>query len=425
VNGSDDKFGGGALYWPRVGFSLGFFDRRAIRAQSFYPHDFVHVTTAPSHPADGPVLLTGATGFIGMQLLARYLERTDRQVYVLVRAGDEFEAGARIRATVAQLVGDGDLGQRVVAVPGDVTQRGLGLDRRMRDEIAARVTEVVHSAASVSFTLPLAESREINVEGTRRLLQLAELCDGLRRFSYVSTAYVAGTHTGRFGEDDLDVLQGFRNPYEQSKFEAERLVSAHKERLPIQVFRPSIVVGEEASGWTTAFNVVYGPLRAFSAGAYAAIPARRSAPVDVVPVSYVADAILELSGRDGGAGETYNLAAGPQATTVGELIDLSARYFGRRRPLAIPPSVYRRFVHPLLLRRSGERRRRALERSEALFPYFAMRTTYDTSRAFAQLAPAGIRPRPLADYFKRIVDFAVRSDWGRRPIARTEALTAA
>ena len=101
------------------------------------------------------------------------------------------------------------------------------------------------------------------------MLELAELCrrrGGLRRFSYVSTAYVAGTHDGEFSEDQLDVGQGFRNPYERSKFEAEQLVRAYRGRLPIQVFRPSIIVGERATGWTVSFNVLYAPLKAFAAG---------------------------------------------------------------------------------------------------------------------------------------------------------------
>ena len=107
---------------------------------------------------------------------------------------------------------------------------------------------------------------------------------------------MAGTHKGEFGEDQLDVGQRFRNPYEQSKFEAERLVRAADGRLPIQIFRPSIVVGERTTGWTPAFNVLYSPLKAFVRGSLPAVPARRSAPVDVVPVDYVADAVFELAG---------------------------------------------------------------------------------------------------------------------------------
>jgi thioester reductase-like protein len=382
---------------------------------------------APPTPT-GPLLLTGATGFLGMELLARYLERTERTVYALVRARDDAEAQARLRATVERVVdAPGRFDHRLLAIRGDVAQPGLGLPRSRRLALAGAVTEIVHAAASVSFTLPLAEAREINVEGTQRMLELAELCMAhgrLRRFSHVSTAYVAGTATGSFGEDDLDLGQGFRNTYERTKWEAEGLVRAHAERLPIQVFRPSIVVGEQTTGWTAAFNVIYAPLRAYAKGAaLPLIPGRRSAPVDVVPVDYVADAIFALASREEGTGAngTYSLAAGPQASSVGELVTLSARAFDRRRPITLPPALYRRTLHPLLLRRSRGARRRWLQQGPVFFPYFALRVRHDTTRAQAALAPAGIAPPLLPDYFERLVDFAEAAQWGRRTLSRVDA----
>jgi long-chain acyl-CoA synthetase len=368
--------------------------------------------------SDCPVFLTGATGFIGMELLARYLQRTDRQVYALVRARDDAAAQARLEATISRMLPDpAGYADRVVAVRGDVTQPGLGMAPRRRTEVAEAVGEIVHSAASVSFSLPLAESRAINVDGTRQILELAGLTarrgDGLRRLSYVSTAYVAGDRRGSFGEDELEVGQRFRNPYEQSKFEAERLVRAHTHKLPIQIFRPSIVVGEADTGWTPAFNVIYWPLRAFARGTYSALPARASAPVDVVPVSYVADAIFELSGQEARSGETYNLAAGARASTVGELLEMSAAYFGRRAPVALPAAPYRRVVHPILVRRGGPKQRKALRSTEVFFPYFAMRVNFDTWLAQRRLGPAGLEVPRLPDYFGTLMDYAVAADWGR------------
>jgi long-chain acyl-CoA synthetase len=375
---------------------------------------------APHHGgmADDPVFLTGATGFLGMELLARYLERTDRQVYALVRGRTDAEATERLHAAIGCMLPDpAGYADRVVAVRGDVTRPGLGMAPRKRAEVAETVTEIVHSAASVSFSLPLDASRAINVEGTRRILDLAALAmrrgHGLRRLSHVSTAYVAGDRRGRFGEDELEVGQRFRNPYERSKFEAERLVRAHTHALPIQIFRPSIVVGEADTGWTPAFNVIYWPLRAFARGTYSAIPARMSAPVDVVPVSYVADAIHRLAGDDARSGETYNLAAGDRASTVGELLAMSAAYFGRRKPFAIHSGTYRRVVHPIVVRRAGAKRRRALRNSEVFFPYFAMRVNYDTWLAERRLRPAGIEVPRLSDYFERLMDYAVAADWGQ------------
>jgi nucleoside-diphosphate-sugar epimerase len=87
------------------------------------------------------------------------------------------------------------------------------------------VSDIVHCAASVSFSLPLDRSREINVDGTRQMLDFGVECEsrgGLGHFAYVSTAYVAGTHEGVFNEDDLNVGQDFRNPYERSSRLARR-----------------------------------------------------------------------------------------------------------------------------------------------------------------------------------------------------------
>jgi long-chain acyl-CoA synthetase len=361
-----------------------------------------------------------------MELLSRYLERSERPVYALIRAPHEAAAEARLRSALASLYGDTDVyADRVVAVPGDIESPGLGLDRSSRRLLSERVTEIVHSAASVSFSLPLEDARQINVSGTRRVLELGQDCllgrGGLRRFSYLSTAYVAGDHGGEFREDQLEVGQGFRNSYERSKFEAERLVHDYADHLPLQVFRPSIIVGERTTGWTNSFNVLYPPLKAFARGAYPAIPARRSTPVDVVPVDYVADAVFELSRRPFAGEETYHLVAGADATSADRLASMASRYFGRRPPRMIPPRIYRRLVHPLLVRLSEGRRRRALEQSEVLFPYFSMQVRFDDTRARSRLSPAGVRVSPLEHYFERLLDFAEGARWGRSARGRAEA----
>lgn len=378
----------------------------------------------------GAVLLTGATGFLGMELLAAYLERTDRHVYALVRAAGASEARARVERTLRRLLGPHHPHtERVTAVHGDLTRDGLGMGRRRREALAGEVDEIVHCAASVSFDSELPAARAINVEGTRRVLELAERCQmsggGLRRLTHVSTAYVAGQHDGCFSEDDLDVGQSFRNAYEQSKFEAERLVASRRAQLPITVVRPSIVVGERHSGWTASFNVLYWPLRAFSRGAYLALPARAAAAVDVVPVDYVTDAILALGRAPEAEGITFHLTAGRHVGSVGELVGMASAFFERPPPRLIEPAVYRRVVHPLLMRAiDDERRLRALRRSEVFFPYFAAQVRYDDRRTRAALHHTGIEPSPLRDYFPRLVDFALAAEWGRRELPRPGAVVA-
>src|SRR3954468_20747983 len=90
----------------------------------------------------GDVLLTGATGFVGRELLARFLERDEGRVHALVRARDDDEAAARLPEH-----------ERLSAWAGDIERPALALDARLADELAERVSTVVHCAASVSFSL--------------------------------------------------------------------------------------------------------------------------------------------------------------------------------------------------------------------------------------------------------------------------------
>jgi thioester reductase-like protein len=348
------------------------------------------------------VLLTGATGFVGMEVLARLLERTDREVVALVRAADPAGARDRLYAVLERLGAEEHAG-RVHAVAGDITSPGLGLTDAERDALAARIDAIVHCAASVSFSLPLDESRAINVEGTRRVLDLAERAPSLERIVHVSTAYVAGTVEGRFGEDDVDVGQDFRNAYEQSKLEAELLVR-ERAHLPAAIARPSIVVGDSSSGWTSSFNVVYFPLQAFARGLTAAVPADPEAIVDVVPVDYVADGIL--AALDAPEPATYNLVAGDGALRVGELAELAGRYFERPAPELIAPHAF-------------DQSSPVLEQMEVYFPYFSVYGRFDDAHARS----VGLKAPPLASYFDRIMDFAVAARWGKREPPRVQPVT--
>jgi thioester reductase-like protein len=376
-----------------------------------------------SHPFSPPVpegalLLTGATGFVGMEVLARFLERSDRHVVALVRAADDEEAAGRLRATLATCCGDPDgYADRVTAVAGDITVPRLGLGDGWA-ALAERIGVIVHGAASVAFDLSLEESRTINVEGTRQMLELAAACPGLERFTYVSTAYVAGDRRGTVYEDDPGGGR-FRNAYERTKHEAECLVAAHRDEMEITIARPSIVVGDHRTGWTAAFNVLYAPLRAFEAGVIPVVPARKRSPVDVVPVDYVADAVHALTEAPEAAGQTLHVVAGASASTVGEIVRLAGERFTARQPRIVPPRVYRAVIGKIVDKRAPASARRLLASNEAYFPYFEMRVRFDDARARAILEPRGITPAPLRSYFDRLMDYAQAARWGRREVART------
>jgi thioester reductase-like protein len=362
-----------------------------------------------------PVFLTGATGFLGMEVMARLLEQGDREVLALVRAADATAAQERLDGVLAKLWRDpSPYRSRARAVVGELTQPGLGMAPRDRAAIAEEAGAVMHCAASISFDVPLEEARTINVEGTREVIGFARQAKALGRldrFVHVSTAYVAGITKGTFRERQLDTGQDFRNTYEQTKWEAEHVVAEASDLAPV-VARPSIVMGESKSGWTPAFNVLYWPIRAYTRGLFEEVPARPEAMVDVVPVDYVADALVHLLEHNGTSG-VLNLTAGRDAITVEHLVEVTAHTLGREAPpIVAPGSVGTGSAH-------------ADDHAEVYFPYFDMDMVFDDSRARALLGPAGIRCPTFDEFFPHLIEYAQSTRWGKSPLTREEAQAAA
>ena len=285
--------------------------------------------------------------------MARYLERTDRRVYALVRGADDRDAEARMRRTLLGLFGPANpYAGRVVAVRGDITRAGLGVPGGL-DWLAEEVSEIVHGAASVSFD----QRARVDARDQRR--RHAARARVRRALPGSRHAAACVLHLHRVcRRRSLRVLQRGRPRRRPAVSQHLRAIQV-RGRVPDRPraratadhdLRPSIIVGERRSGWTSSFNVLYWPLRAFARGAYFALPARGEAPVDVVPVDYVADAIFTLSQSREAEGTTFHITAGTHVSSVAEVIELATTFFKRPAPHLLEPSLYHRVVHPLLVR---------------------------------------------------------------------------
>ncbi|HVW02722.1 MAG TPA: SDR family oxidoreductase [Planctomycetaceae bacterium] len=207
-------------------------------------------------------LLTGATGLLGRYLL-RDLLLADVPVAVLVRATRRATIRQRVESMMCYW--DNQLGHplpRPVILEGDICQPDLGLDARSVDWVADHCDTFVHNAASLTFhsTGPESEPWRSNVNGTRHALDICQRL-GIRKFHHVSTAYVAGLRTGQVLETELDVGQPSGNDYERSKLIAETMVREADYLDSPTIYRPSIIVGDSSTGYTSTFHGFYAPLQ--------------------------------------------------------------------------------------------------------------------------------------------------------------------
>jgi long-chain acyl-CoA synthetase len=209
-----------------------------------------------------------------------------------------------------------------------VTAPELGLRPRERARLRASLDVVLHAAATTSFSAPLEQARATNVLATRNVLAFASWAPQLWRFAHVSTAFVAGKRTGRILETEFVHDAGFQNTYQQSKHEAEQLVRAFEDRLPIVVYRPSVVLDGPEAPQRSAFRYAFELVRR---GRLPALPGSADTPVDLVAEDDAARAIGRLLLAPEGSG-TYHVAGGDRAPTLGRIVGpFGPRFLGEEQ----------------------------------------------------------------------------------------------
>jgi len=343
------------------------------------------------------IFLTGFPGFIAERLVER-MASADRQFFLLIQPQFLEKAKETIESIAERT---GTPAENFALIEGDIARPDLGMTLEDLDAVRRETTDVFHLAAIYDLAVAKEPANTVNVEGTRNIDQLVSDLKLLRRYNYISTCYVAGRRTGHIREDELEHSAGFRNFYEESKYRAELQVERLKDRIPVTIFRPSVVVGDSRTGETAKYDGIYylirylrkapGLLRILNVG-------NSLVKLNLVPVDYVVDGIAALAFDDEAEGKTIALAD-PEPLTTKELFDtLAENLSGKRSVFGPPAAVMEKF---LLLPFSPPMTGLPL----SAVPYFFIAQTYGTDLAVRLLAKHGISCPNFRDYAGNLLKF--------------------
>ncbi len=386
------------------------------------------------------IFLTGSTGFLGRELVHRLLS-TDQstRLCLLARGKSQSHAEMKVYSALSDCLSSRQLESaksRIEVVRGDLESERFGLGLDTYERITRDLTAVFHSAATTNLDFPLEKARAINVGGTKNAVALAQAGNAVAkpgyRLHHISTAYVAGNTQRVVSADELCFRDGFRNSYERSKAESEAIVrEAQNNQLPATIYRPSVIVGDSKTGKTSAFNVLYLPAKMLIKGICKTLPAFPETPFDVVPVNYVADAIIHLSRNPQAVGACYHLSAGVgRESSPIEIIDSLLKTFDlyrksrpkhlRASPLFVAPELLSLAFSSIsalkILEKKVTSHINVFSQLLPLVPYMLNNPQFDTKETVRDLDSVMDIPPLFPQYAEIVFRYCFDTNWGRSPL---------
>lgn len=368
---------------------------------------------------DTNVLITGATGLIGGELIRRLLSSDIGRVSCLIRPSETADARSRLIERL-RLSGDSlvESDDRLEALAGNVAMPDFGLSGDDLAKVADSVDMIIHCASELSFIRD-AHCLETNVSGMHNLIALARRCRRNPLIVHLGTVASCGavTHQCLSENDICDPDNEHHNEYTRSKAIAERVLRDSGE--PCLILRPSITLsaGIPARKFARAIAWFIPLLQEFEA-----VPIDPASRVDIVPVSFVADAIDRLLRKPYLHHDCYNISAGPHAATIcGPVFAFLDHFYKRAEPLKlIAPSQWTKEIHRRYL--GSAQRRKLFSTFRYYLPFLNMDVVYDNARLRAELGDAFPMITPAYEYGPHLLNLiAGEEKTTRRIVERLKA----
>ena len=359
--------------------------------------------------------VTGASGFIGKRLVKKLLERPDTTVYFLMR--DDKGQAKKVKALRTYW---GVNEKRVIPMTGDLKEPLLGLARADQKLLKKNVEHFFHLAAIYDLKASAEEQIEVNINGTKNAVALANAIDA-GCFEHVSSIAAAGMYEGVFREDMFDEAENFEHPYFKTKHDSEQIVRAEV-KGHWRVYRPGLVVGDSKTG---EMDKVDGPYYFFKLiqrmrqmlPPWMPTIGIEGGRINIVPVDFVVNAIDHIAHKPGLDKRAFHLVD-PQPMRVGDVLNtfadaahapaftmrINAALFG-----FIPRSMKKGLMALTPIRRIRNAIMSDLGLPEDMMQFVNYPTRFDSRDTQAALKGSGIEVPPLESYAFRLWDYWERN----------------
>jgi thioester reductase-like protein len=270
------------------------------------------------------IFLTGCTGFFGAFLLKELLNSSTASIYCLVRAKDKTHAEKRIQETMDKygILFSKLERNRIIGVPGDLTQENLGLCQARFKELNQHIDMIIHNGAIVNYVDSYATLKQPNVFGTHEVIRLSchKRIIPVHYVSSISVFETLGFFTGReviSEHESVDVSEHYvKLGYSQSKWVAEKMMeNARTKGLPINIYRSAYIMGHSQTGVSNTTDHI--------ARYIAGCIEMGCAPIltecaSLTPVDQLSKALSYIAMNTKEQGQTYHLC-NPKFITVSEI----------------------------------------------------------------------------------------------------------
>ena len=354
--------------------------------------------------------VTGATGFIGKRLVKKLLERRGSVVYFLLRPESENKV-----AELLQFWGVGK--NRACPVFGDLTTKKLGVSADDIRQLKGQIDAVYHLAAVYDLKADEESQVQVNIEGTRNVVEFAKAIEA-GHFHHVSSIAAAGLYEGVFREDMFDEAEGLDHPYFMTKHESEKIVRKES-KVPWTVYRPAMVVGDSTTG---EMDKIDGPYYFFKViqrmrqilPPWMPAVGLEGGRVNIVPVDFVVDALDHISHSKADLSKRCFHLVDPKGYRVGDVLDIFSKaahapkmnLFVNAALLGfVPKSIKKGLMALAPVRRVRNAVMKDLGLPEDMLTFINYPTRFDCRETQAALKGSGIECPNLHDYAWRLWDY--------------------